>query len=142
MISIVFLNRSQSGQSNPIVPNRLFLEGFSFRYFEEILVILCFSWSLSLTSERQKFTFEIENNNSIPFLNILIIGNNDNTIFTHWHRKIVYYLTRGKTQRLQTSCIRCVLFRVMYTIFHSNCFENFIFGTCKAGRKCGLQPYL
>ena len=30
----------------------------------------------------------------------------------------------------------------MYTIFHSNCFENLIFGTCTAGRMCGLQPYL
>ena len=34
--------------------------------------------------ERLKFTFEIENNNSIPFLNILIIRNNDNAIFTNW----------------------------------------------------------
>ena len=37
--------------------------------------------------ERLKFTFEIENNNSIPFRNILIIRNNDNTIFTNWYRK-------------------------------------------------------
>ena len=37
--------------------------------------------------ERLKFTFEIENNNSIPFLNILIIRNNDNTIFTNWYRE-------------------------------------------------------
>ena len=37
--------------------------------------------------ERLKFTFEIENNNSIPFLNILIIRNNDNTIYTNWYRK-------------------------------------------------------
>ena len=31
-------------------------------------------------------------------------------------------------------CNRCVLFRVMHTIFHSDCFENLIFGTCRAGQ--------
>ena len=49
---------------------------------------------------------------------------------------------RAKRGLQQTSCICCVLFRVMYTIFHSNCFENLILGTCEAGRKCGLQAYL
>ena len=37
--------------------------------------------------ERFKFTFEIENNNSIPFLNILIIKNNDSTIYTNLYGK-------------------------------------------------------
>ena len=61
---------------------------------------------------------------------------------------IVYYITRGKIQRLQlvwsllpewnegcnhTNCFRCVLFRVMYTIFHSNSFENLIGCNCRAG---------
>ena len=34
--------------------------------------------------KRLKLTFEIENNNSIPFLNILIIRNN-NTMYTNWY---------------------------------------------------------
>ena len=39
-----------------------------------------------------------------------------------------------------TKCFRCVLFQVMYTIFHSNSFENLIGCNCGAGRnEKGLQ---
>ena len=60
---------------------------------------------------------------------------------------IVYYITRGETERLHecevccpnetravitrnTKCFRCLLFRVMHTIFHSNSFENLIGCNC------------
>ena len=69
--------------------------------------------------------------------------------------EIVYCITRDERQPLQrvwifppkrsedcshTSCIRCILFRVMHIIFHSASFENPIFGTCRAGWNYDFQP--
>ena len=39
---------------------------------------------------RLKFTYEIENNNSIPSLNVRIIEDKDGIIFKDWYRKDTY----------------------------------------------------
>ena len=41
-----------------------------------------------------------------------------------------------------TKCFRCVLFRVMYTIFNSNSFENLIGCNCGTGWNSDFQPAL
>ena len=39
---------------------------------------------------RLKFTYELEFDNTLPFLNLLIIKNKDNTIERNWYRKNTY----------------------------------------------------
>ena len=39
---------------------------------------------------RLKFTYELEFDHKLPFLNLLIIKNEDGTIETNWYRKITY----------------------------------------------------
>ena len=64
-----------------------------FRYVDGTLILILNNKIEIVTSvfnsyhDRLKFIYEVEKNNSLNFLNISLIRNQDNSIITNWYRK-------------------------------------------------------
>ncbi|KAI4476345.1 hypothetical protein M0804_013660 [Polistes exclamans] len=74
--------------------------------------------TFNMINERIQFTIEIEDNGSLPFLDVTVIRNKDRTISTNWYRKptssgrcINYYSNHPLSQKIGT--IKGLLFRAL-----------------------------